>query len=179
MDAPIACSICGATNPPAEPFCRSCGAYLGDDRAPVVFPVGELPHLPIAYGVGNEHNPVDPFGRIALDISEAGAATLRHVSRTGQRAWTATVRPDVLESLRAAIGASGFPQVEREVPLPDSEVRSLTVGPYRAEVWPRAAGQPSYEVVFHTLDAIADEMSGGTIRRRLPADSLVSSIRPV
>lgn len=135
---------------------------------------------PVAYSIGNENNPADPFGRVALRISAAGAAQLEHVSRAERRTWTAIVRPEALHQLRAALAASGFPTVPPGLPVPDSAVRTLTVGSTTALVEPKVAGLAFYADAFALLDAIADEISGGTIRPRPPTGQpLVTSIARV
>lgn len=132
---------------------------------------------PIVYSIGNEHNPTDPFGRVHLRISPSGTAALENVSRRGRRAWRAMVRPESMERLQAALIASGFPAMPLTPAVPDAAIRVLTVGPVTAYVSPEAAKLPGYVEVFGLLDAIADEISGGTVGpRRRPGPSVVSSI---
>jgi hypothetical protein len=136
-----------------------------------------MPSLPIEDRVGNEHDPTDPFGRVNLVITETGEVRLEHVSRAGRRAWTAVATSDALASIEGALDASGFPIVPPAMPLPDSGGRMLTVAGVARRIESRAAGLPGYAELFAVLDALADEVSGGTIygrpRTGLP---LVSSI---
>jgi len=175
------CPNCGMSNPLGDEFCRGCGFFLELRATP---PQRDSPRFsltddPIRYRVGNEHNPMDPFGRVDLKIEAPGDARLAHVSRTGGGTWTATVRPETLDGLRTAIAAAGFPDVPVFAAVPDSEVRTLAVGAAGVMVVEQVAKLPAWADVFKTLDAIADEMSGGTVRRRpLTGESLVTSIRP-
>jgi len=137
-----------------------------------------MPRGEIGYSVGNEHSPTGPFGRVELVIAPGGAVRLEHITGAGRRAWIAAIRPEALAHLRASIARSPFPEVPMEVPVPDAEVRTLTIDDVTASVWPGAARQPVYAAIFTVLDAIAGEVSGGAIRRTPPAGpSLVTSIR--
>jgi len=62
------------------------------------------------YQTGNEHNPVDPFGRAELAIAGDGAAQLRSTSRFGRRAWQFEVAPEALTLLSAALRRARFPE---------------------------------------------------------------------
>ena len=134
----------------------------------------------IRYGVGNEHNPTDPFGRVELTIAPDGRAALEHVSRRGRRTWSATVRPAALARLVAVIASSGFPDVPLDGPVrPDTTLRRLSVGSVSALVVLRPEVSPAYAEAFALLDAIAEEISDGTISNRAPSGpSLVTAVEP-
>ncbi|HET9895784.1 MAG TPA: hypothetical protein VFQ44_12725 [Streptosporangiaceae bacterium] len=63
----------------------------------------------IGYGVGNEHNPTDPWGRTELVIHPDGTALLRQFfsRKAGVGSWTGQVEPGTLGSLWAAPDQAG------------------------------------------------------------------------
>lgn len=125
----------------------------------------------IRYTAGNEHSPVDPWGRSELVILADGSARLDyHPSRGGEpRAWAGYVDPAALRELLAALGRAGFPAVPpvRAMP-PDTVLRQLTVesGGVAQQAlvsWSHAPSLPGYAEAFDLIDAVIRQLSQGTV----------------
>jgi hypothetical protein len=128
-----------------------------------------MPWLAIRYSAGNEHSPVDPWGRSELVIHADGRARLdQHFSRgRPPRAWAGHVDATALGELLAALGQAGFPAVPPMPPLPpDTVLRRLTVeadGETRQALVSPAPAVPGYARAFEIIDAVIRQLSGGTV----------------
>jgi hypothetical protein len=135
-------------------------------RPPGASDRGSLARARLAYSVGNEHNPGNPFGRSELTIEPDGAARLDHFQLGQQQAWIGRVTPAALDRLRSALERAGFPNVP-DHPLPaGSSVRALRAeseGASRAASleWHAARKLPGYDEAFPIIDAIVHQMSAG------------------
>jgi len=125
----------------------------------------------IRYRVGNEHSPVDPWGRSELVIYPDGSARLdHHFSRRREpRAWAGYVDAAALRELLAALDQAGFPVVPPGRPLPpDAAPRRLTVeadGVTRQAVieWEQGQPLPGYAEAFDFIDAVIRQLSGDVV----------------
>lgn len=142
----------------------------------------------LTYSIGNEHNPVDPFGRSHLVVEPDGGAQLDHYGRLGQhRAWTGRVEPAALQRLWSALQRAGFPSVADHHPLPpDAAICRLTAeaGDVRqiADVpWHAARGLPGYDEAVAILESIVRQLSEDTVGRPITAAqvAVVGDIRRV
>lgn len=137
----------------------------------------------IQYRSGNEHNPSDPFGRVELTIEADGAATLEHVWRMGDGAWTGQVDPAAIERIRTALAESPFPDVPREPVAPGSNFRHIEVGSgddaqYAMLTERQGRNLDGYREAIAVLEALAHHMSGGAYRPDLEAgESQVTDVR--
>jgi hypothetical protein len=123
----------------------------------------------IDYTIGNEHNPGDPFGRIALHIELDGSATLEHFSRNGNGAWEGTVDEATLERFMAALDKAGFPSVPHHIPPAGSALRRLRLdmeGDVESVVMTERLGNEldGYKEAFAILDSIAVQLSSGAYK---------------
>jgi hypothetical protein len=123
----------------------------------------------IDYTIGNEHDPGDPFGRIALHIDLDGAAKLEHFSRTGVTTWEGQVEATVLKRIMAALDVAGFPAVPQHSVIPGSAIRRLSVqldGEVQGVLMPDSLGSEldGYKEAFAILDALAVQLTGGTYK---------------
>ena len=110
----------------------------------------------ISYHAGNEHSPMDPWGRTVFELDDDGRARLEHHTRAGTREFTARVDPGVVERLRAAL-ATAPPSEPRSLP-PDTRLRVLGAGgPTVFLGWDET---PGYEEVFAILDSLVRQMGG-------------------
>jgi hypothetical protein len=135
---------------------------------------------PIAYCVGNEHNPANPFGRSVLTIEIDGRA--RHVLYTGGPvlAWSAIVVADALERFWDALDRAGFPACPTIMPPAGSTMRSLTIGEGSdapSVYLPFHASVAGYDVAFSILDAVLEQMSEGRVKSTQPSGvALVANV---
>lgn len=123
----------------------------------------------IDYTIGNEHDPGDPFGRIALHIDLDGSAKLELHSRTGGGAWAGQVAEPVLERFMAALDEAGFPAVPQHAVIPGSAMRRLTLemeGEVEGVLMPESLGNEldGYKDAFAILDSLAVQLSSGAYR---------------
>jgi hypothetical protein len=139
----------------------------------------------LTYSIGNEHNPVDPFGRSELVVEPTGSARLDHSSRGGHRAWTGRIEPAALARLWAALEQAGFPSVPAQSVPPDAPLCTLVVeagGTRQAALvaWHAAPDLPGYAEAIMILDSIVWHLSEGTVGRSPAAPvSVVSDIQRV
>jgi hypothetical protein len=132
----------------------------------------------IAYSLGNEHNPGDPFGRDSLVIEIDGRARLDHFGgKIGRAAWTATVTQGALDSLWSAIERSSFPEYPMQVVPPGASFHGLTVGAgpassRSASLYIYGAIPPGYDEAITIFSAIVRQMSD-------PADASPPAARKV
>jgi hypothetical protein len=123
----------------------------------------------IAYSVGNESNPGDPFGRSELVIEVDGRAQLDHHTRGGHAAWTGKVASDELERLWSALDRAGFPVVPKHPIPPGSTLRALAIG-VGAErqaayvTWDASRELAGYDIAFAILDGVIRQLSEGKVR---------------
>jgi hypothetical protein len=145
--------------------------------------------LEIRYSVGNEHNPVDAWGRSELVIGADGRARLDQYFSRGRerRAWAGQVDAAALGELLAALDRAGFPAVP-PLPdlLPDTALRVLTVerdGVARQVVtgWHDASSLPGYAEAFDLMDAVVRQLSEGAVgypTKRGPVTHGVVAVQP-
>jgi hypothetical protein len=126
----------------------------------------------IRYSAGNEHSPVDPWGRSELVIHADGSARLDHHPSRGRepRAWAGHVDPAALVELLAALGRAGFPAVPlmQAIP-PDTVLRRLTVesGGMAQQAlvsWSHTPSLPGYAEAFDLIDAVIRQLSEDTVK---------------
>jgi hypothetical protein len=119
------------------------------------------------YRVGNEHAPDDPFGRSELVIERDGSAYLAHFEAGARpRSWRDTVLADPLARLHAALTRAGFPAVPDHIILPGGAIRILVVDQRAVMIeWHAARRMPGYDEAFALLDAIANQLSDGAVKR--------------
>src|SRR5436305_470927 len=123
----------------------------------------------LSYSVGNEHSPVDPFGRSELALTPEGGARLDQYTRgRGHQAWTGRVDGEALDRLWAALDRAGFPQVPPLRLVPDATLRILTAerNGVRASAsldYHAAARLPGYDEAFDILDSIIRQLSENTV----------------
>ena len=139
----------------------------------------------IAYSVGSEHNPGDPFGRSALAIEPDGTAKLDHYTRAGHAAWTGKVAPEAMERLWGALEQAGFPTVPQQPVPAGSTIRTLAVGAGAERkaahvTWHGAAKLAGYDVAFGILDTVVRQLSEDTVKS-VPASepAIVASVARV
>jgi hypothetical protein len=125
--------------------------------------------LAIRYSAGNEHSPVDPWGRSELVIHADGSARLdQHFSRgRPPRAWAGQVDATALDELLAALGQAGFPAVPPMPPLPpDTVLRRLAVeadGMTQQALVSPTPSLPGYARAFEIIDAVIRQLSGDAV----------------
>ena len=122
----------------------------------------------LSYGIGNEHNPADSFGRNRLVIETDGRARLDKFTRADRFAWTGTVMAGVLDSLWSALERAGFPSFPCSKVPALGRMHSLSIGPGPASaksvsiyIGARAA-IAGYDEAFTIIDAIIRQMSDDT-----------------
>ncbi|HZM78826.1 MAG TPA: hypothetical protein VFC19_24115 [Candidatus Limnocylindrales bacterium] len=120
----------------------------------------------LAYNVGNEHDPGDPWGRSELVIQPDGTARLDHFfSRRGPvGAWTGRVDAGALEALWSALEQAGFPDAPTTMLTAGATPRRLTVEAdgvsQRVMIdYHGASKLPGYAEAFDLLDAIVRQLS--------------------
>jgi hypothetical protein len=138
----------------------------------------------LRYGVGNEHNPGDPWGRSELVVHPDGTARLdHHFSRGGgEGSGTGRVDPAALEVVWSGLDRAGFPAAPMEPFVAGATVRHLTVEidgvPRHALVdWHKAASLPGYAEAFDVLDAVIRQLSGDTVPYPTSRPVLVHDVR--
>jgi hypothetical protein len=123
----------------------------------------------LRYSAGNEHNPVNPWGRSELTVHSDGRAVLEqhHSRRPGTSTWAGQVDPQGLSALWAALDEAGFPSPPAAAAVPpDSVIRQLTVEQDgSAETVLLAGTVPGYAAVIGLLDGLIYRLSGGTVGR--------------
>lgn len=72
----------------------------------------------IAYSLGSESNPGDPFGRSELVIEANGEARLDQHTRAGQTAWTGRITASALDKLWDALDAAAYPAMPKHAVPP-------------------------------------------------------------
>jgi hypothetical protein len=123
------------------------------------------------FSTGNEHAPDDPFGRIVLEIDDAGNAKLDHFSRAGNGSWSGQMEPAELERLVAALKRGGFPErPPHEMPAPGTAMIELELdegnGPVTLMVpLPVAEAHDGYDEALEQLQSCARALSGGAYQR--------------
>lgn len=139
----------------------------------------------LAYSVGNEHDPGDPFGRSELVIEPDGRAHLEQYRFGPPRAWTGRVQAEAFNRLWAGLERGGFPNVPRH-PIPGgSAMRKLSANAGGATqtiavAWHAAKNLPGYDEVFATLDEIIREVSQDTVRHvPAAATKIVTDVQSV
>src|SRR5262245_658 len=117
----------------------------------------------IAYSVGSERNPGDPFGRSELVIEPNGDARLEQHTRSGHAAWTGRVLVSALDKLWSALEEAAFPAMPKHRVPAGSAIRKLTIGtePARAVyiAYHASDTMPGYRDVFWILDSIIRQLS--------------------
>jgi hypothetical protein len=133
----------------------------------------------IAYSVGSEQNPGDPFGRSALTIEVDGRARLEQFTRTGHTAWTGAVTAAARDDLWRALQEARFPDVPEHLIPPGSAMRSLTIGNNSAHIaYHEAETMAGYRDAFFLLDSIIRQLSEDTVKSVGPYGSqIVESIQ--
>lgn len=115
--------------------------------------------------IGNEFNPGDPFGRVVLTIDDQHRVTLEHHSRQGSATYTAELGAGVLDEIRRALAAGGFPHVpEHRVPA-GAAIRRLELvidgEPVSASVYDDFGRQlAGYRDAFAILDSLTLQLTG-------------------
>jgi hypothetical protein len=144
-----------------------------------------LARAPIAYSVGNENNPGDPFGRSELVIEVDGGARLDHYTRAGHSAWTGRVAPDARDRLWSALETAGFPVVPKHPVPAGSTIRTLAIGAGAERqsayvTWHASPTLAGYDIAFAILDTVVRQLSEDTVTS-VPASApaLVGSIARV
>ena len=128
-----------------------------------------LARAQIAYGVGNEHDPGDPYGRNELVIEVDGRARLDHYTRGGHSAWAGKVGSHDLDGIWGALEQAGFPLVPKHFVPPGSTIRSLSVG-VGAErqsayvTWDATPTLPGYNAAFGILDSIVRQLRDEAVK---------------
>ena len=138
-----------------------------------------MPRVTIAYSVGNEHNPGDPFGRSELSIADDGAARLDHFGRdTGHRAWTGRLEATSLATIRAALERAGFPNVPpHEIPG-GSTMRKLSRDGATALVeWYAAKKMAGYADAFPLLDRAIRQLSEDSVHLVPAGEPVVRDVK--
>lgn len=130
----------------------------------------------IAYSVGSEANPGDPFGRSELTIGVDGSASLEHFARTGRSAWRGTVAAEALERFWRGLEVAGFPNVAKHPVPAGSTIRTLAVGIGEARkaahvTWHAAPAMPGYNVALEILDTVVRQLSQDSVQS-VPASEL-------
>jgi hypothetical protein len=122
----------------------------------------------LAYSVGNEHDPGDPFGRSELVIEPDGRARLEQYRLGPPRVWTGRVQADAFNRLWSGLERGGFPNVPHH-PIPGgSAMRRLSAkadGTMQtiAVAWHAAKTLPGYDEAFATLDLIIRQVSQNAV----------------
>ncbi len=146
----------------------------------------------LSYQAGNEHNPQDPFGRVALEVDASGDVRLDHHPWSGGRTRrTARVGAAFLAELAAALDTAGFPAAPQVMPYPGERVRGLTITDGSARPgeagWPAGGADllwydvyemPGYGRLFRLLDGLAAAL-GGPDTGAPALDPLPEDVRPV
>ncbi len=132
----------------------------------------------IAYGVGSERNPGDPFGRSQLVIEASGDARLDQHTRSGHAAWTGRVSASALESLWSALEEAAFPAMPKHPVPPGSAIRALTIGTAPAAksvyiAYHASGTMPGYRDAFWILDSIIRQLSEDTVKSVAPYGSQI------
>lgn len=136
----------------------------------------------IAYGVGNESNPGDPFGRSQLVLEANGDARLDQHARSGKTAWIGRVTATALDALWSALETAPFPAMPKHPVPPGAAIRKLTIGTAPATksvylAWHATAAMPGYRDAFWILDSIIRQLSEDTVKAVGPYGSqIVESI---
>ena len=136
----------------------------------------------IAYGVGSESNPGDPFGRSHLVIEANGDARLEQTTRSGTTAWTGRVTAAALDKLWSALEAASFPAMPHHPVPPGAAIRRLTIGTAPATkavyiAWHAGNAMPGYKDAFWILDSTIRQLSEDTVKAVPPYGSqIVESI---
>jgi hypothetical protein len=140
----------------------------------------------IRYGVGNENNPSDPFGRSELVIEPDGTARLvHHFSRVRTvGAWTGRVDPAALDGLRLALDRAGFPATPSSQFTAGATLRRLTVevdGTAQDAIvdWHGSSKLPGYAEAFDVLDGIIRQLSGDAVKYPTQQPPIVHHIEAV
>lgn len=128
----------------------------------------------LAYKVGNEHSPTDPWGKSELAIHPDGSCWLSHrFSRgRGRRSWLGRVVPQAMEALSAGLERAGFGQTEPPPPaalVPGATLRRLSIDADGPKVtvavdWHHTSELPGYAEAFDVIDAIIRQLSGETVK---------------
>jgi hypothetical protein len=122
----------------------------------------------LTYSIGNEHNPVNPFGRSELVVEPTSSARLDHYDRGGHRAWTGRAEPATLARLWSALERAGFPSAPAQSAPPDATLCTLVaeVGGRRQAVlvgWDAARDLPGYAEAIMILDSMVWQLSEHTV----------------
>jgi hypothetical protein len=140
----------------------------------------------VRYGVGNEHNPGDPFGRSELVIEPDGTVRLvHHFSRVrSAAAWTGHVDSAALDRLQMALEHAGFPATPSSQFVAGATLRRLTVevdGTAQEAIvdWHGSAKLPGYAEAFDILDGIIRQLSGDAVKYPTQQPPIVHDIEAV
>ena len=132
----------------------------------------------IAYSVGSESNPGDPFGRSQLVIEADGQARLDQHTRSGHTAWTGRVTAPALDQLWRALEEAAFPAMPDHRVPPGSALRALKIGiePAAKSVyiaWHASGTMPGYRDAFWILDSIIRQLSEDSVKAVAPYGSQI------
>lgn len=144
------------------------------------------PEPQIFYGLGNEDDPGDPFGRTELVLEAGGRAHLdNRQAPAPARAWEGRLGPGVFEQVLAALQTASFPAGAPKVFRPGAAVAQLRVEADGASTaadldWHAATRMPGYRDALRLLDGIVAQLSGGKIEIQAgPLPALVTEVRTV
>ena len=123
----------------------------------------------IAYAVGSEGNPGDPFGRSQLVIEANGDARLDQHTRSGKTSWTGRVTATALDALWSALEAAEFPAMPDHPVPPGAAIRKLAIGTAPAAksvyiAWHASNAMPGYKDAFWILDSTIRQLSEDTVK---------------
>jgi hypothetical protein len=141
------------------------------------------PGAMVWYTLGNEFDPGDPFGRIALTVAGDGAAELQLHSRNGGGSWTGEVADGVFEQVRSDLVRGDFPKVPPHPVPAGSAMRQLELAsddhePQYAMLTERLGRElDGYQQAFATLDSLAVQLSSGAYKGA--QDTLAPSVTNV
>ena len=132
----------------------------------------------IAYTVGSESHPGDPFGRSKVVIEASGDARLEQHTRSGSTAWTGRVTAAALDELWKALAAAEFPAMPKHHVPPGAAIRALTIGtpPATSSVyiaWHASGTMPGYRDAFWILDSVIRQLSEDTVKAVAPYGSQI------
>ena len=123
------------------------------------------PSTALWFTIGNEFNPGDPFGRVALTIDDQDRVTLEHYSRQGNATYTAELGDGVLDEIRQALADGGFPQVPQHQVPAGAAIRQLELvtdgEPVSASMYDDFGKTfDGYRDAFAILDSLTLQLTG-------------------
>lgn len=119
----------------------------------------------LVYTSGNEHNPGDPVGSVALTIDGDGTVSVVNRSRGVERQWSGTTERSVIERILGHLQEAGFPAVPPHRIPPGSSLRRISIESAGATSsnfpteWNAGATMAGYREAYQLLDSIVTEVT--------------------